>query len=269
VAVLSVDLAYKKYRDIGAVILEQEGPVIRCDLLTIPLSGLPSSSDLAEWLNAICVAREIRILLLDGPQGWKSRSNGLKHSRQCERALNTPAKTGEPMSVKPSGYGPFVNFSISTFDALCLLGWERLAVCGTELRPTTRVLVESFPLSAWRSLNIEHLPAKRRARAADLESRLALLAEAFPISLSGPPTHDQLQALVAGLAGLAIEQGRWDYCSIAGVPPAFDSHSREGFIVNPLRPCTAIDAAPGTRQDRPEARSTPVGLPIPRARMSR
>jgi hypothetical protein len=191
VAVLSVDLAYKKYRDIGAVILEQEGAgAIRYDLLTIPLSGVPSSSDLAEWINKTCLARGIRILLLDGPQSWKSSINGLKHSRQCERGLNTPAKTGEPMSVRPSGYAPFVSFLISIFDALSSFGWERLTACGNELQPTVRVLVESFPLSAWRSLGIKHLPAKRRSRAADLESRLAWLAEVFPISLRGTLNHD-------------------------------------------------------------------------------
>jgi hypothetical protein len=49
------------------------------------------------------------------------------------------------------------------------------------------------------------------------------------------PTHDQLQAIVSGLAGLAIESNRWSDCAVEGVPPVFEGgHWREGYIVNPI-----------------------------------
>ena len=52
-------------------------------------------------------------MLLDGLQGWKNPANGLKHSRLCERILNTPAKTGILGRVKPVNYTKFVEFSIA------------------------------------------------------------------------------------------------------------------------------------------------------------
>src|SRR4029077_5565636 len=93
-AILSVDLAYRNYRDIGIAVLEWDHNLIRCELISIPLSGLPSPGPLAEYLTGFCVQREIRVLVLDGPQGWKAENNGLEHSRRCEKELNTPAKTG-------------------------------------------------------------------------------------------------------------------------------------------------------------------------------
>lgn len=237
-AILSVDLAYKNYPDIGAVILEDQPKVISCTLLSTPLEGVPVPRDLAASLDGICAQKNIRILLLDGPQGWKAADNGLFHSRRCERELNTPAKTGEPMSVKPANYGPFVTFSIEVYDALTALGWTRLPTVGSSLDPTCRFLVESFPLSAWRALGIRPLPAKAKTRSSDIARRRDALCSLFPIEISGTPTHDQLQAVVAGLAGLALEQNDWLSCQIVGLPPMLaDGFWREGFIVNRLAPC--------------------------------
>jgi len=236
-AVLSVDLAYRKYADVGAVVLERGQGLIQCELLRIPLTGAPSPDALAEYLDRFCLQEGIRLLLLDGPQGWKGKDNGLTHSRRCERELNTPAKTGEPMSVKPANYGGFVRFSIAVYDALATRGWQRLSRVRSSLGPTRRVLIEAFPLSAWRSLRIAPLPAKARTRPAELASRLAALQELFPLRLSGAPTHDQLQAVVSGLAGLPLERNEWEACAVAGVPPvAEEGYWREGFIVNPVRP---------------------------------
>ena len=235
-AILSVDLAYRNYADIGVVVLAESRGQISCRLLTIPLTGEPSPEDLAGYLDEFCLQRRINILLLDGPQAWKAKDSGLVHSRRCERELNTPAKTGEPMSVKPANYGPFVQFSISVYDALTARGWARLATVNSSLGPADRVLIESFPWSAWRSLGIPPLPAKRKTRPADLARGLAALQELFPLRLSREPTHDQLQALVAGLAGLAIERGEWAACAVAGLRPVIEVGCwREGYIVNPLR----------------------------------
>ena len=240
--VLSVDLAHKSYSDVGAVVLDQGQGGIHCELLPVSLNGTPSPATLADHLDGFCRQRAIRLLLLDGPQGWKSKDNGLKHSRLCERELNTPAKTGDPTSVKPANYGAFVRFSIALYDALETRGWERLSKFGVALGPACRVLIESFPLSAWRSLGIAPLPAKRKARFEHLRNRLDALKELFPLRLSAAPTHDQLQALVSGLAGLAVGRDEWDACAVAGVPPVVEEqYWREGFIVNPKRPICGPD----------------------------
>lgn len=233
-AVLSVDLAYKSYTDIGAVILCQHRGEVCAELLALPLRGRPQPEELATFLNQYCADRGIRVLLLDGPQAWKSSRSALVHSRQCERELNTPAKTGLPGNVKPRNYLPFVTFSIQVFDALCSAGWERLEAAPTVLGPTRRIVVESFPLSAWRALELPALPAKSKTKAADLKSRLDSLRSIAPLHLSGAPTHDELQAVVSGLAGIALESDYWGACVASGVAPFFsDGAWREGFIVNP------------------------------------
>src|SRR5262245_48014242 len=106
-AVLSADLAHKDYGDIGTVVLRWHVDHVCGELVDLPLQGEPSPKQLAEFLNRYCLEREIRILLLDGPQGWKANDSELAHSRRCERALNTPAKTGLPPSVKPANYRDF------------------------------------------------------------------------------------------------------------------------------------------------------------------
>ena len=54
---------------------------------------------LAGRLNHLCGIHNIRVIVLDGPQAWKSRHNGFEHARTSERQLNTAAKTGLPGMV--------------------------------------------------------------------------------------------------------------------------------------------------------------------------
>jgi len=184
-------------------------------------------------LDDACSKHQIRILLVDGPQGWKAADSKLVHSRRCERTLNTPAKTGLPGSVKPSAYSEFVKFSIRLFDELAVHGWERLPNVGDALVPDRRYVIESFPLSAWRTLGISPLPAKTKSRTQDLETRFAALSSLLPLHVSGPLNHDTLQAMVAGLAGIAVERNDWSATAASGTPPSFqDGHWREGFILS-------------------------------------
>ena len=159
-AVLSVDLAYRRWSDLGIVVLDRAAPSrsfnpaipgteipdlprinrpvprqradtpIHCEIL--PSQGpddAPGPVDaniLAGQLNHLCTVRGIRVIMLDGPQAWKSRSNGLEHSRVSERQLNTAAKTGLPGIVKPVTYRAFAEFCLDVYDALCRRGWQRL-----------------------------------------------------------------------------------------------------------------------------------------------
>jgi hypothetical protein len=235
-AVVSVDLAYKTYADVGAVVLRNHRDHVCGELLPISLTGEPSPVDLARFLDRYCADVGARVLLLDGPQGWRALDSASMHSRACERELNTPAKTGLPGSVKPVSYKKFVAFSIEVFDALCRTGWTRLSRVGMALSSTNRVVIESFPTAAWHSLGIAPLPSKQKTKATDFEPRLLALEGILPLQLSGRPTHDQLQAIVAGLAGLAVEMNAWNACTVAGLSPfACDGCWREGFIVNPAR----------------------------------
>lgn len=244
--IVSADLAYRSYRDIGIAVLQGAGDGIDCtfvDAGTAGLGGPPAPEILAEFLAALCSEIDAAVLVLDGPQAWKDPANGLLHSRLCERALHTPAKTGVPGVVKPGNYLPFVAFAIAVFDALAERGWPRYGAEATEAGP---VAVESFPMSAWKSLGLPILPAKAKCGERDLTGRLDGLREVFPLRLAGAPNHDELQALVSGLAGLALAGSPWVGAVKAGIAPyRKDGVWREGFIVNPAMPVpTSVD---GTR----------------------
>jgi hypothetical protein len=177
------------------------------------------------------------MILLDGPQAWKSKLNGLEYARVSERALNTSAKTGLPGVVRPRTWTSFVEFSIAVFNALTLLGWNRF---NTHTRPGAepeRMLVEIYPFAAWKELGLKPLPSKRRARISDRIEALGALRSLLPLAEGPLPTHDQLQALVGGLAGLALSEGDPSGFRILGHPPRREEgHWREGFIVLPAPP---------------------------------
>jgi hypothetical protein len=277
-AVLSVDLSYRNWSDLGVVILSRSRRAVsastvvgtvHCEIIpmTMPDGGNGStmrprkkvsafsegqethhapSQDavdpeiLAGILNHLCMRRGIRVLLLDGPQAWKSRSNGLLHARVSERRLNTAAKTGLPGVVKPLTYRPFAEFCMDVYDALSRRGWRRLDTNSQPAQsagPEGRVLVESSPNAAWKSLGIKPLPTKRRARVSDLAEAYGALRAVIAFSTNRPPNHDQLQAIVAGLPGIALEEQNPAAMQIVGRPPhREDGHWREGFIVLPVAP---------------------------------
>lgn len=236
--VVSVDLAYMDYRDVGVAVLKSDGGHTHSEFIVLPLRGTPTPSALADSLTMLASEQGAAYLLIDGPQGWKDPDNGLLHSRRCERELNTPAKTGLPGTVKPANYKPFVTFSVALFERLTALGWTLFdGVTPSATGRAGGVLVESFPLAAWRALGLPLLPAKRKARASDITARLTDLCALFPLVTNSQPNHDELQALVAGLAGLALEGGAGTDIFVSGSAPfRLGGHWREGLIVNRRRP---------------------------------
>jgi hypothetical protein len=281
VAILSVDLAYRRWSDLGIVVLDRaplqqsagiaspglphsplsvhpfsgpdvplpsNGP-IACEIIPSMSSGDefgPGPVDaniLAGRLNHLCNLRNIRVIMLDGPQAWKSSANGLAHSRVSERQLNTAAKTGLPGMVKPITYRPFAEFCLDVYDALCRRGWRRFQTQGQRGTPPERVLVESYPYAAWKSLGLKPLPSKRRARVSDLAEAYGALRSLIPFTTNRPPNHDQLQAIVGGLPGLALEERNTAGARIVGnAPRREDGHWREGFIVLPVAPNSPVKA---------------------------
>jgi hypothetical protein len=250
-AVLSVDLACRSWSDLGVVLLEQRGTSIHCDIFRWQDPESPPVVELALRLNTLCIERNAGVLMLDGPQAWKSEDNGQAFCRVSERELNTSAKTGLPGTVLPGTYERFVGYCLALYDALGRLGWQRLATrdYGGRDGAPRKILVESYPHAAWKSLGIPPLPAKRRCRVSHLAEAWAALTEMLPIRASQPPNHDQMQAIVGGLPGLALEQravsgiraGAREEAAIetriVGQPPRHEGgHWREGFIAVPLPP---------------------------------
>ena len=270
-AVLSVDLATRRWSDLGIVVLEHarsaqplklmgtgvrlplkpvfapaiapemHGGIIACEIIPWNDLGPVDANTLAGRLNHLCGVRGIRVLMLDGPQAWKSSSNGLEHSRVSERQLNTAAKTGLPGIVKPISYRPFAEFCLDVYDALCRRGWRRLETRDQPGTPPERILVESYPYAAWKSLGLIPLPSKRRARVSDLAEAYGALRALIPFTVNRPPNHDQLQAIVGGLPGLALEERNTAGARIVGNPPRREEgHWREGFIVLPVPPKSSL-----------------------------
>ncbi len=260
-AVLSVDLAFRRWSDLGIVVLDRPSPApkptanptqqpIACHIIPSTAAGLQNgpvdANILAGRLNHLSTTRGIRLIMLDGPQAWKSKSNGLVHARVSERQLNTAAKTGLPGIVKPVTYRPFAEFCLDVYDALCRRGWRRMdtsdrsaASPGARL---DRVLVESYPFAAWKSLGLAPLPSKRRAKVSDLAIAYAALRSVVPFTTDRPPNHDQLQAIVGGLPGLALDERNSAAVRIVGNPPRREQgHWREGFIVLPLPPHPPVE----------------------------
>lgn len=250
-AVLSVDLACRRWSDLGIVLLRRAShgsprpgarpAPIECQILASRADGLDENviepEILAGRLNHLCAQHDIRVLVLDGPQAWKSSRNGLEHARLSERILNTVTKTGLPGMVKPYAYRTFAEFCLDVYDGLCRRGWRRLSTSEHELDPKQRILIESSPYAAWKSLGIAPLPAKRRAHVSDLARVFAALNRMTPITTNHAPNHDQMQAIIGGLSGLAIEERNNAALRIVGAPPRREEgHWREGFIVLPVRP---------------------------------
>jgi hypothetical protein len=256
VAVLSVDLAYRRWSDLGIVAIDRSRTAqsrladspISCEIIPSMTPGDEigpvDANILAGRLNHLCTVRGINVMMLDGPQAWKSRTNGLLHSRVSERQLNTSAKTGLPGMVKPVTYRAFAEFCLDVYDALCRRGWRRLETQDQPGSSPARVLVESYPHAAWKSLGLKPLPSKRLSKVSDLAEAYGALNRLIPISTNHPPNHDQLQAIVAGLAGLALEERNAAGTRIVGNPPRReDGHWREGFIVLPLPPNQRVNMA--------------------------
>lgn len=238
--VVSVDLAYKRYEGVGIAVLSHDGPsALRARFVKAPslgLCGSPDPEDFARALGALCSDLGASVVLLDGPQAWKDPENGLAHSRICEHALNTPAKTGLPGHARPANYAPFVRFSVAVFDALLRHGAQLLLGGAFEAKHARLLALESFPLSAWRGIHLSPLPGKNRARPQDIRDRCRSLCEAFRLEVADDPTYDELQALVAGLGGAAYQRAERDSLQIVGAAPRIVCGVwREGFIVNPRR----------------------------------
>jgi hypothetical protein len=234
--VLSIDLASKNYGDFGFAYLSegsQSPEFIHANQLD--LQGKPLPGDCAFRLDEYSRQKEISVLILDGPQGWKSPNSGVDHMRLCERVLNTPAKTGVIGMVKPSPALRFVAFSISLFHSLRVdFGWQLLTEDwfrdGAE-----RWIVEGFPTSAWKTLGLDSLPAKSKTKQQAINRWTRELQLVTGLNLPDSPSHDQLQAAAMLPAARAIVHKRPDQVILSGMDPIITRNSDvlEGWIANP------------------------------------
>lgn len=239
-SILSVDLAYKSYQDFGFCLIEESnGKVLNIEFpsyLSIGLSGVPRAKVFVQNVLDFCLRKTISIIMLDGPQGWKDPENGLAHQRVCEKILNTQAKTGTKGIVKPANFTSFVSFAINIFRLLNNSGQISLVIEPLiNLSLGKILLVETYPYSAWRSLNIKPLPGKKKHTSENILLNFEFLERRFKLPRTILPSHDELSALVAGMAGVAVTSSNSSGYVASGIPPklAPDGYLTEGYIVNP------------------------------------
>lgn len=231
--ILSIDLAARRYQDIGIALLSDCIGAVRATLVSpasLNLAGAPNAGDLAHALHALATRHDVRLILIDGPQAWRADDAPNAHMRACERATRTPGKTGLPGIVKPASWTRMATYSYDLFDRLDALGWPRLGASWHG----ERAAIESFPTHAWRSLGHPPLPGKR-ARL-DIAPWCSWLEPHYLGASLGDVSHDELQAVIAGLAGLQMIDGGIDAVARHGEAPFRSGATwREGFIVSPRR----------------------------------
>ena len=225
--VISLNLNHKQYGDCGIVALRASDAyvsVVPIGLSSVGLDGVPDADQVASFLASLAGELSAEFVFPD---------EGLDHARRCEQELAMPARTGLPGEARPAEHLGFAQFCISLFDALSTQMFPRLSTTGDW---PTHVAVESCPTCAWQSLGISPLPGKGETTPADLDERLKALESCFPIDVRGELSHNELQATVAGMAGVALERRNLAGIAFAGVEPMLvDGAWREGYILSPTR----------------------------------
>lgn len=236
--VVGVDLACARWRDVGFAVLV-EGPTGRIAVETstaadLGLSGRPEAAALADALDGLGRDVGARHLLIDGPGGWKRGDAHDRLTRVAERLARTPGKAGLPGITWPRTFLRFTEFSIALFDALAARGWQRLVAPERLVGTRGRFALETFPTATWRALGLVPLAGKQRADAAAVRAATRRLCGVVPLALPRAIGHDELQAVVAGLPGLAIAAGRRDQWAALGERLVREDGSwREGWVVLP------------------------------------
>lgn len=216
VSVLGVDLASGCWVDNGTsqITFDSAGSIFT--ELIVPAIAWPDNSELtpsrlAKAIDDYVRANDIRAVGLDGPQGWRdpatpSECPGV--GRRCEFESKTQGKTGVYPVTYPGRQRAWIEFCVEVFDAL--LANDDVALADpASLHPPAQgyKLVEACPTAAWISSGLKALPAKRKRP--ELKPFVDNLAGAFrlPLESSNLASHDDLQAVVAGLAAVAAVGG--------------------------------------------------------------
>jgi len=228
---LSLDPSHLEYRGSGVVALTGEWPRMTVVTCKIDRSGTPTPEGLVQAILPLFKEHGARCLVLASPASWKGMECEHQGSRCCDRLLNKPTKAGYPGAVVPRSSTRAAEFSIAVAQELIKRGFRPYE---GVIEEDQSILLESFPLAAWKALGIRPLPSRENGGLLQIPSRMRQLRELMDIALPASLTHDQAQALVCGLAGAQL--GATDI-SLVGAPPAeVDGTPREGFIALPVPP---------------------------------
>lgn len=285
--VLGVDLASARWADVGTALVWCDvgagdgGAIVRVatGVIEWPAPEPVSADALADAIHDCAVREGVAAVALDGPHAWRDPArgaNGPGVGRLAEFAVRAQCKTGVYPRTFPGTQQAWTRLSIAVFDALLTREGVRLATPEDSARATAGVgaraavaagasagaeaarggagylLLESFPTAIWRASGLPPLPAK--SRRPDVAAFYARLAEAFALPAADVTRHDDLQALVAALAGVGVAGGPVDARAHGApdreVPHADGAHRVEGWIWD-ARPCVRKKSGPAPNGDSP------------------
>ena len=237
-AVLGIDLASARWTFNGSALIHfhaESGAFTRVVQGAIawpdaeaPLTSLTPGA-LAAAIHSFAVREHVRAVALDGPHGWRNPltpADAPGVGRRCEYLCRTQGKTGVYPKTYPGNQLAWITFCVQVFDALLARPGVRLADApAAGLAPTGDatagphaggvgdvgdvgdgyVVLECFPTSIWRASGLTPLPAK--AKRPDVQAHYDALAATYALPPVQVASHDDLQAIVAALAGVGAVGG--------------------------------------------------------------
>ena len=213
-SVLGVDLASKRWKDVGTALLTLAGDVetvieVKPVAVQWPVNTSLKGRALANAIDDFARAAEVNAVSIDGPQGWRRAAAPPDQGvgRACERSAHCPGKTGSYGVTYPHNQLGWISLSIEVFDRLVKREHVHLLnhvddVPLPALPAGEYYVLECFPTVTWRSAGLVALPAK--SRKPDTASYFAQLSTRWPLPvLESSLGHDDLQAVVASLVAAA------------------------------------------------------------------
>lgn len=232
---LGIDLASAKWSSVGSATVEfDEEEFTRVLPGAIAWPGVPLTPQaLADAIDGFARREGICAVAMDGPQGWRDPATpeGTKGvGRRCEYDCRTQGKTGAYPRTYPGTQRAWIEFSVDVFADL--LGRPGVALgdpTAAAKPPTSYLVIECFPTSAWRSSGLDPLPA--RGKRPELSRYLRALTAAYRLPRTTVSSHDDLQAVVAALAAAAAAGGP-AVADVKGALGTIDGSRRrlEGYI---------------------------------------
>jgi len=273
-AVLGVDLASARWADVGTALVwchgraggdARRGAIVRVatGVIDWPAHAPVTADALADAIHACAVREGVAAVALDGPHAWRDPARGADGpgvGRLAEFAVRAQCKTGVYPRTFPGTQQAWTRLSVAVFDALLAREGVRMATPEDAHAGAGYLLLESFPTAIWRASGLAALPAK--SRRPDVRAFYAQLAGAFALPAAEVTSHDDLQALVAALAGVGVTGGPVDARAHGAphreVPHPDGAHRVEGWVWD-ARPPHGPHEKSGPAQNGDSAPHTPRG----------
>ncbi len=216
-AVLGVDLASARWAFNGSALVQFDRATdaltrVVPGVITWPGPDTPLTAQaLADVIYTFAAREDVRAVALDGPHAWRNPQTPADLpgvGRRCEYLCRTQGKTGVYPKAYPGTQFAWIDFCVRVFDALLAQPGVRLAEVPIEDTHAARdgyVVLECFPTSIWRASGLTPLPAK--AKRPDVQRCYDTLAAAYALPPVRVTSHDDLQAIVAALAGVGAIGG--------------------------------------------------------------